>query len=95
MECRLFQKGAKNWAANYLGHAGKMHEHSAHARKSVVFAQRTRNHSRTTPFLLVQRSVHVCITSLESDGASLCEMLDKVLRTANRKCYYVGIILLL
>ena len=23
------------------------------------------------------------------------EMLDKVLRTANRKCYYVGIILLL
>ena len=23
MECRLFQKGSKNWAANYLGHAGK------------------------------------------------------------------------
>ena len=65
MECRLFQKGAKNRAANYLGHAGKTHlfsareiQHSAHARKSVVFAQRARNHSRTTPFLLVRRSVH-------------------------------------
>ena len=79
MECRLFQKGAKNWAANYLGHAGKRHifsareiQHSAYARKSVVFAQRARNHGMTTPFLLVQRSVYVCITSLESGGASLC-----------------------
>ena len=48
MECRLFQKGAKNWAANYLGHAGKRHlfsvreiEHSAHARKR----QRCRDHA--------------------------------------------------
>ena len=77
MECRLFQKGVKNWAANYLGHAGKRHlfsareiQHSAHVRKSVVFVQRARNHSRTTPPLfLVQRSVHA---SLESGGASLC-----------------------
>ena len=52
MECRLFQKGAKNWGANYLGHAGKRHlisareiQHSADVRKSVVFAQRARNHS--------------------------------------------------
>ena len=80
MECRLFQKGVKNWAANYLGHAGKRHlfsareiQRSADVCKSVVFAQRARNRSRTTPFfILVQRSVHVCITSLESGGASLC-----------------------
>ena len=44
MECRLFQKGAKNWAANYLGHAGKRHlfsaresQRSAHAHKRHLF----------------------------------------------------------
>ena len=52
MECRLFQKGAKNWAANYLGHAGKRHLFSAREvnaaltrAKGIFFSAREIQHS--------------------------------------------------